>query len=239
MWSALAGAGLSLADSFLSQDFQRQLQHGAQDFSAQQFANRYQTTVKDMKAAGLNPMLAYSQGGGSPPTVGAGSGARSDMQGGANQTRLASAQEANIREDTKNKRVTNDQISADTDLKKSSAEMNHKIIGKIEQEIKNLQEENYNIKQQANERGWSAALKSQQTQNEIKQQMYMDQLIKLTTNEVAISEPKARAAATTGAFAAHGENIGKGISGVKNLIPFTLRSKTGTGFTHKGSNDYK
>lgn len=40
----------------------------AQGFSAQQFATRYQTTVGDMKAAGLNPMLAYSQGGGSPPS---------------------------------------------------------------------------------------------------------------------------------------------------------------------------
>jgi hypothetical protein len=38
-------------------------------WSAQQFAQRYQTTVKDMQAAGLNPMLAYSQGGGTPPTA--------------------------------------------------------------------------------------------------------------------------------------------------------------------------
>ena len=41
----------------------------ANQFSAQQFATRYQTTVKDLQAAGLNPMLAYSQGGGSPPTA--------------------------------------------------------------------------------------------------------------------------------------------------------------------------
>lgn len=40
----------------------------ANAFSAQQFATRYQTTVKDMQAAGLSPMLAYGQGGGSPPT---------------------------------------------------------------------------------------------------------------------------------------------------------------------------
>ena len=38
-------------------------------WSAEQFASRYQTSVKDMQAAGLNPMLAYSQGGGSPPTA--------------------------------------------------------------------------------------------------------------------------------------------------------------------------
>ena len=41
----------------------------ANQFSAEQFATRYQTTVKDLQAAGLNPMLAYTQGGGSPPTA--------------------------------------------------------------------------------------------------------------------------------------------------------------------------
>lgn len=38
-------------------------------WSAQQYATRYQTTVKDLEAAGLNPMLAYSQGAGTPPTA--------------------------------------------------------------------------------------------------------------------------------------------------------------------------
>lgn len=33
------------------------------------FKHRYQDTVKDMKAAGLNPALAYGQGGGNPTTV--------------------------------------------------------------------------------------------------------------------------------------------------------------------------
>lgn len=40
----------------------------ANAFSAQQYASRWQTTVKDMEAAGLNPMLAYQQGVGSQPT---------------------------------------------------------------------------------------------------------------------------------------------------------------------------
>jgi hypothetical protein len=38
-------------------------------WSAAQYANRYQTMTKDMMAAGLNPMLAYSQSAGAAPTA--------------------------------------------------------------------------------------------------------------------------------------------------------------------------
>jgi hypothetical protein len=40
----------------------------ANAFSAQQYATRYQTTVKDLQAAGLNPMLAVTNGAGSAPS---------------------------------------------------------------------------------------------------------------------------------------------------------------------------
>jgi hypothetical protein len=40
----------------------------AQQFSAEQYATRYQQTVKDLQASGLNPMLAYSQGPGTAPS---------------------------------------------------------------------------------------------------------------------------------------------------------------------------
>lgn len=40
----------------------------ANRFSAEQYATRYQTTVKDLTQAGLNPMMAYSQGPGTAPS---------------------------------------------------------------------------------------------------------------------------------------------------------------------------
>lgn len=40
----------------------------ANEFSANQYATRYQTQVKDLEAAGLNPMMAYMQSPGSSPT---------------------------------------------------------------------------------------------------------------------------------------------------------------------------
>jgi hypothetical protein len=43
-----------------------QRQDAANAFNAQQYATRYQTTVKDLQEAGLNPMLAYGQGAGTP-----------------------------------------------------------------------------------------------------------------------------------------------------------------------------
>ena len=86
LFSALGSIGSGLLDNL----FANRRQEDQQAFNAQQFATRYQTTVKDMQAAGLNPMLAYSQGGGSGASSGIGSSSGSMTQGfsayQANQT---------------------------------------------------------------------------------------------------------------------------------------------------------
>ena len=65
-FSALGSIGSGLLDNL----FANRRQEDQQAFNAQQFATRYQTTVKDMQAAGLNPMLAYTQGGGAGASSG-------------------------------------------------------------------------------------------------------------------------------------------------------------------------
>jgi hypothetical protein len=66
---ALAAGGLGLLGGILTNQASADRADQSNSWSAEQFGSRYQTTVNDLKAAGLNPMLAYSQGGGSPPTA--------------------------------------------------------------------------------------------------------------------------------------------------------------------------
>lgn len=79
------------------------------DFQERMRATQYQTAVKDMEAAGLNPMLAYSQGGAGTP-----SGAAAVMQNpvsSALEAQRAQADLALIREQaakTKTDRITSE-----------------------------------------------------------------------------------------------------------------------------------
>lgn len=90
-------------------------------WSAQQFATRYQTTTKDMQAAGLNPMLAYSQGGGSPPT--AQSFQAQNPMSSAVDAYHKSVERDVMSEQIQNMREQNKNIQADTRVKEEDAKV--------------------------------------------------------------------------------------------------------------------
>jgi len=96
----MLGELFSVGSTLLNHALASSRQDDAQSFSAQQFATRYQTTVKDMEAAGLNPALAYQQGGGSPPSSTAASASGGDVGAMHLQSKLNSAQIANMEAQT-------------------------------------------------------------------------------------------------------------------------------------------
>lgn len=109
----MLGPLLSLGSTLLGHHLASRRQNDAQDFSAQQFATRYQTTVKDLEAAGLNPALAYQQGGGSPP---------SSTAAGASNFDLASAQASLIKAQTRKVNAEAD-ITEETGMSKAHADL--------------------------------------------------------------------------------------------------------------------
>ena len=70
--SAAVGGGLDLlggiGGGYLEYEHAKKLQARAHEFSKHMYKRRYRMTMKDMSKAGLNPILAYQQGGGSAPS---------------------------------------------------------------------------------------------------------------------------------------------------------------------------
>jgi len=151
-WLAPAIAvGGSLLSGFLNNQAASDRQETGNDFSAQQFATRYQTTVADMKAAGLNPMLAYSQGGGSAPTsVMASAGGYPDL--GQAMSSSFSAQAATRQADTSSRLVdaTVDKTVQEVVNLKTDNDRSRALIDNLREQYQNLVKEGYNLTETGN-----------------------------------------------------------------------------------------
>lgn len=91
---AIAG---SILGSAAQAKYNMDAQEDVQDFQRKMFRERYQMTVKDMEKAGLNPMLAVSQGAGSVPSgTGGSSIAAPDIQGAISSAQQVKRTESEV-----------------------------------------------------------------------------------------------------------------------------------------------
>ena len=159
MFQGLAAAGVNMLGGIFSNNAQAAQAAAANAFSAQQSqaqmdfqermrSTQYQTAVLDLQKAGLNPMLAYTQGGAGTPAGASATGQQAQIknpvEGGASAASLMANIEADLalktsQVDVNKENVKN--ISADTMLKLLNDP-------KIRQETKNLIQQEMLLREQ-------------------------------------------------------------------------------------------
>ena len=109
----LGGLVTSIAGGAISSAFAQRSANKQMDFQQQMSNTSYQRAMADMKAAGLNPMLAYQQGGASTPT-GASHGAP-NVDIGGQEASLNSAKQTKAQTQVTEAQATSAEAQADLD----------------------------------------------------------------------------------------------------------------------------
>jgi len=122
--------------------FQERMVNQAQEFEAEQSATSYQRGMADMKKAGLNPILAYKQGGASTPIGKTASGSTAVMQnefGGMSGSPISNINTASSimsqRQQRENLRSQIENDEAYRELSFAQRQVAYETAAKVEQEI--------------------------------------------------------------------------------------------------------
>jgi len=170
LMAKLAPAGIGFVSGMLTNKMATDRADASNEWSAAQYASRYQTTVNDLKSAGLNPMLAYSQGGGSPPSA----------QQVQFQNPVSSAADA-MRSSAVYEQSMSSAAQADAQLKQIDA-----TVDKIKEETKNIPIEGQRLKYAIQLLAEQAALAAQQGQTQSDQQKVLIATVKKLKSETTL-----------------------------------------------------
>lgn len=139
-WAAAIGGGLQLAGGLYQNRQSEQSAKVNRQFQERMVRNAYQYAMEDMKKAGLNPMLAFSQGGSKPV-----SGAMPNYENVASGVTNSAVAAATAIETVKNMREQNRNIAADTELKDEQAMAQRELSALYQQQTANATQD-YMIK---------------------------------------------------------------------------------------------
>ena len=162
-----AGGALSLVGGILTNNANKDIAQQANQFSAEQSqkqmdfqermrATQYQTAVDDLKTAGLNPMLAYTQGGAGTPSGSAAVGQQATMHNPTQGLANSASTIANIKADLDLKDTQATKNVADTNVAEQNAKYTDALTASeimrmpgIPESIKKTQAEILNIQSQS------------------------------------------------------------------------------------------